>query len=72
MDSSEQDEFSFGEVDVTETEELAENDPVEPEGNMNNTEQGVRFTGYSVTSLREVTLWWGLTYSVCWLLKVLV
>ena len=32
MDSSEQDESSFGEVDVAEKEELAEHDPGEPEG----------------------------------------
>ena len=31
-----------------------------------------RFTGSSATSLREVALWWELSYSVCWLLKVLV
>ena len=41
MDFSEQDEFSFGEVDMAETEELAENDSGEPEGNTDNTEQGV-------------------------------
>ena len=41
MDSPE-DESSFGEGNVAETEELAEHDPGEPEGNMNNTEQGVR------------------------------
>jgi hypothetical protein len=41
-DSTEQDESSFGEVDVAETEELAEHDPGVPEGNTNNTEQGVR------------------------------
>ena len=29
------------------------------------------FTGSSATSLREVALWWDLSYSVCWLLKVL-
>ena len=42
MDSSEQDESSFGEVDAAETEELAEHDPGEPEENTNNTEQRVR------------------------------
>ena len=42
MDSSEQDESSFWEVDVAETEELAEHDPGELEGNTTNTEQGVR------------------------------
>ena len=42
LDSSKQDEFFFWEVDVAETEELPEHDPGEPEGNMNNTEQGVR------------------------------
>ena len=42
MDSSEQDEPSFGEVDVAETEELGEHDPGEPEGKTHNTEQGVR------------------------------
>ena len=31
----------FGEVDVAETEELSELNPGEPEGNRNNTEQGV-------------------------------
>ena len=41
-DSTEQDESSFGEVDVAETEEHAEHDPGVPEGNTNNTEQGVR------------------------------
>ena len=33
LDSSKQDESSFGEVDVAETEELAEHDPGEPGGN---------------------------------------
>ena len=42
MDFSKQDESSFGEVDVAETDELAKHDPGEPEGNTNNTEQGVR------------------------------
>ena len=42
MDSSKQDESSFGEVDVAETEELAKHNPGEPEGNTNNTEQSVR------------------------------
>ena len=42
MDFSEEDESSLGEVVVAETEELAEHDPGEPEGNTSNTEQGVR------------------------------
>ena len=33
LDSSKQDESSFGEVDVAETEKLAEHDPGEPGGN---------------------------------------
>ena len=37
LDSSEQDESSFEEVDVAETEELAEHDPGEPGGNTDNT-----------------------------------
>ena len=41
MDSFEQDESSFGEVDVAETEKLAEHDPGEPWGNTDNTDQGV-------------------------------
>ena len=42
LNSSKQDYSSFAEVDVAETEELAEHNPGEPEGNTNNTEQGVR------------------------------
>ena len=42
MDSSEQDESSFREVGVAESEELAEHDKGEPEGNTNYKEQGVR------------------------------
>ena len=42
VDSSWQDESSFGKVDVAETEDFAEHNPGEPEGNTNNTEQGVR------------------------------
>ena len=37
LDSSKQDESSFGEVDVAETEELAEYDPGEPGENTDNT-----------------------------------
>ena len=41
MDSSEQDESSFEEVDVAEMEDFAENNPGEPGENTDNTEQGV-------------------------------
>ena len=41
FDSSKQGESSFGEVDVAETEELAEHDPGEPWGNTDNTDHGV-------------------------------
>jgi len=54
FDSSKQDESSFGEVDVAETEKLAEHDPGEPGRNTDNTEQGV---GTGDASMVVLSLW---------------